>query len=162
MYTEANKPLMEENNMSAVNQTTPTVLFNKAESPSTACIVALMHQKISLSLREYNSNIAWLTEQLEQGNLENDDIRNILTKASSPKSHESPIEKAIDSRYADPKLASLMEKTPLTLPNHIVHTAAKLLTMNQLNPKFFPQVCRAEQTDDIIPKLIGKAGFEFR
>ncbi len=130
--------------MGEVNQTIPTMLSAR-KVDTTANLVTQIHQKIALALRQYNGHITWISEQLSQGNVDNDILLKLLSKPLHQKTHQSPIEEAINARFIDPQMVSILDNDLDTqLPNHIIHTTAKLMTLNKISLEDFPPVCQVD------------------
>lgn len=112
-------------------------------------VLAKMHQRIATSMRHYNENIAWLTQQIESGNLDNNDLSNLSIKADKVGSHISPEAAALRALYADPKYASLIEQVTMQLPNHHMHKIAMGMTTGTLTLEQFPPICQQDVGMDL-------------
>ena len=130
--------------MSTIDPTLPVLLEVKTVDP-TEDVLTKLHQRMALALRDYNKHIAWLSCQLREGNISNTTLLGIVCKPVHQHTHQSPISMAIDERYIDPIMAAIIDNTTTALPNHLVHMAAKLLTMHQITLDAFPPVCHEEE-----------------
>lgn len=112
--------------------------------PTDEQVEAILHKRVAQALRTYNDNIAWVSEQLAEGNITREQLLKIVITVNTQQTHTSPIANAIDKLYGDPKWASLVEGSQIKLPTALVHAAAKLLTLNQISYQDFPPVCHTE------------------
>lgn len=134
---------LQEKTMSAVSPTIPSPL-QSSRATSTENVINKMHHAIAQAQRSYNANISWLREQIAMGNLDKDTLAELICKPTHNQTHQSPIEKAIDKRYVDPQMIAITDNTQTNAPNHMMHQAAKLLTLKSLTLADFPPICQTE------------------
>lgn len=133
--------------MTALNPTLPdsSGLFAKSTTEST--VLAKLHQASAKALRNYNQNIKWLMDQVNQGHLDKEQITELTLKAMQSRgTHKSPLELAIAPCYSDPKFVSLIEKTDMQqLPTHNLHMIGMALTFGKLAIHAdFPPICHGD------------------
>ncbi len=105
-------------------------------------VMAVLHKQTRSALRQYNDNIAWLSDQLQQGNIDSDKLNGLLCQIDVRKTHQSPIDMKLKEQYSgDPKLAALREGMEMDLPNHKVHLLARALVSGALELNAFPSIC---------------------
>lgn len=148
MFISANVFLLEDL-MSIIDPTLP-VLLASTTADHTEEVLTKLHKEIASALRDYNRHIAWLTHQLSEGNISHSMLLGIVCKPVHQHSHQSPISIAINERYIDPTMASIVDNIKTTLPNHLIHITAKLLTMHQIDLDAFPPVCHEEEASPSI------------
>lgn len=107
-------------------------------------VLARLHQKIEQSKKQYKENIGWVLEQIQFGHIDQQKLIEIICSVAITNTHQSPIEKIIDQQYSEPSLTELIKNKTAEGTNHIIHKAAKLLTLKQLNKNSFPNICLTE------------------
>lgn len=122
-----------------------SILFQPKPHNEQEGIVSFLHKKIAAALREYNQNIKWLEQQIEQGHIDKDTLKE-LSIIVLPKTHKTPIENELSKLYIDPKFASILDNTNIEAPSVTVHLCAKYLTLSMLDKTDFPPICSREIT----------------
>lgn len=114
--------------------------------PSQNALLERLTQKITRAIEDYHQNLIWLNEQEQEGAIDREKIMEIvISRPSRITIHISPVEEAIDKLYNDPVWAQTLKKQNTNTCDHIFHTAAKQLTLNQRQKSDYPDVCHSYQ-----------------
>lgn len=118
--------------------------MSKNKALNQAQVSAKLHQKIEQAKKQYKENIDWVLEQIKLGHIDQQKLIEIICSVTITNTHQSPIEQTIDQQYSEPSLTELIKNKTVEGTNHIIHKAAKLLTLKQLNRNSFPNICLIE------------------